>query len=167
MPQTPTTSLALFTRSDVETRRLGHRIGRCLQSAAIVRLKGELGSGKTCFVQGLARGLEVPRGYDITSPTYTLVHEYPGRIPLAHIDLYRIHDELDAETIGLHELFGREMVLAVEWADRLEAPFWPELPTLEIEMHIQTDDTRRIDLFGYGLKICDLIHKIGKSSNIS
>lgn len=167
MTQAPTTRLSLFTQTDDDTRRVGHRIGRCLQNATIIRLNGELGSGKTCLVQGLARGLEVPHGYDITSPTYTLVHEYPGRIPLVHVDLYRIHDALDAETIGLQDMFGREMVVAVEWADRLEAPFWPELPTLEIDMHIETDDTRRIDLIGYGLKICDLIKQIGKLSDNS
>jgi tRNA threonylcarbamoyladenosine biosynthesis protein TsaE len=161
------TSVTLFTNTDDQTRRLGHLTGSCLQSATILRLKGDLGSGKTCFVQGLARGLEVPHGYDITSPTYTLVHEFPGRIPLVHIDLYRIHDELDAETIGMQELLGREVVLAVEWADRLEAQFWPDIPTLEIHLQIQTDDTRRIDIFGYGLKICDLIKKIGKLADNS
>ena len=66
-----------ITRSPEETRCLGQHLGQCLQRGTILRLYGDLGSGKTCLVQGLARGLAVPAGYDITSPTYTLIHEYP------------------------------------------------------------------------------------------
>ncbi len=167
MHQKSNTSLKLVTKTDSETRQLGQHIGECLQNAAIIRLAGDLGSGKTCLVQGLARGLEVPNGYDITSPTYTLVHEYPGRIPLVHIDLYRIHGEMDAETIGLQDMLGQEVVLAVEWADRLGETFWPDLPTLNIDFQIQADDTRRLRLFGSGLKICDLIKEVGKLSDDS
>lgn len=156
--------LSLITNSAEETRHLGEQVGKRLMCATTIRLLGDLGSGKTCFVQGLAQGLAVPDGYDITSPTYTLIHEYPGRLPLVHIDLYRIHDEMDAEAIGLNELLGQEMVFAVEWADRLSDDFWRNTPILNIAFKNQIDDTRQLRLFGYGLQISDLIEEIGIKS---
>ncbi|MGD9366066.1 MAG: tRNA (adenosine(37)-N6)-threonylcarbamoyltransferase complex ATPase subunit type 1 TsaE [Desulfobacteraceae bacterium] len=161
MNDEPKSELIIVTSSADETRKLGHDIGKRLDIDTIILLVGELGSGKTCFVQGLAKGLEVPEGYEITSPTYTLVHEYPGRLPLVHIDLYRIHDEYDAEAIGLWEILGQESIVVVEWADRLRDEFWPEAPTLAIEFRIQNHETRLLKLFGYGLQISDLIKEIG------
>lgn len=159
-------TLSLITTCAEDTRQLGSEIGTRLMQATTIRLLGDLGSGKTCFVQGLAKGLAVPGGYDITSPTYTLIHEYPGRLPLAHIDLYRIHDEMDAEAIGLHELLGQEMVFAIEWADRLSDDFWPNTPMLNITFENRSDDSRRLRLFGYGLQIPDLIEEIGTTYEI-
>ena len=72
----------IITKSARQTQLLGRCIGEHLLGGTVIKLTGPLGSGKTCLVQGLAQGLEVPRGYDITSPTYALVHEYPGRLPL-------------------------------------------------------------------------------------
>lgn len=161
MKQIPDKALTLVTQTADETRKLGHDIGKRLDIDTIILLVGELGSGKTCFVQGLAKGLEVPEGYEITSPTYTLVHEYPGRLPLVHIDLYRIHDEFDAEAIGLWEILCQESIVVVEWADRLRDEFWPETPTLAIEFQIQNHETRQLKLIGYGLQISGLIKKIG------
>jgi tRNA threonylcarbamoyladenosine biosynthesis protein TsaE len=151
--------IEIVTRNACETLRVGRLIGEHLQTGACLRLTGDLGSGKTCFVQGLALGLDVPAGYEITSPTYTLVHEYPGRLTLVHADLYRIADELDAESIGLGEYFGAGTVLAVEWADRLADEFWPA-PSLEICFHAQDDETRRLQLNAYGLQIVDLIKEV-------
>jgi tRNA threonylcarbamoyladenosine biosynthesis protein TsaE len=157
-------TLSLTTNAADQTRQLGKEVGKRLVHAITIRLLGDLGSGKTCFVQGLAQGLAVPDGYNITSPTYTFIHEYPGRLPFVHIDLYRIHDEMDAEAIGLDELLGQEIVFAVEWADRLSDDFWRNIPILNIAIKIQKDDTRRLRLFGYGLEIIDLIEKIGINS---
>lgn len=146
----------LISRTPQQTHDLGRRLGQRLGKGLTIRLNGELGSGKTCFVQGLARGLEVPEGYDITSPTYTLIHEYPGRIPLYHVDLYRLSGSMDAESIGLWELFDGEGVVAVEWEERLDEVDWPEAG-LKIELRVETNDTRRIDLIGYGLEADILI----------
>jgi tRNA threonylcarbamoyladenosine biosynthesis protein TsaE len=151
--------IEIFTRNARETRHVGRLIGEHLQTGVCLRLTGDLGSGKTCFVQGLAQGLAVPAGYEVTSPTYTLVHEYPGRLALVHADLYRLADELDAESIGLGEYFGAGTVLAVEWADRLADEFWPT-PSLEICFHAQDDETRRLQLKAYGLQIIDLIKEV-------
>lgn len=151
----------LITTDARQTFELGAMIGTHLDSGTLIKLTGDLGSGKTCFVQGLAQGLDVPEEYDITSPTYTLVHEYPGRLPLLHIDLYRIHDEMDAEAIGLYEIMQQENVVAVEWADRLSKSFWPDMPTLDMIFQTLKDDRRQIKLFGYGLKISNLIRRVG------
>lgn len=154
----------ITTQTAEQTRKLGELIGACLQSGTVIQLIGDLGSGKTCFVQGLARGLAVPPEYDITSPTYTLVHEYPGRLPLAHVDLYRIADEMDAEAIGLLDLMDSRTVVAVEWADRLSDGFWPR-ETLHVHFQPQDDGTRCIHLFGYGLQTGNLIKEIFSSWN--
>jgi tRNA threonylcarbamoyladenosine biosynthesis protein TsaE len=158
-PETRNQAL-IITTSAAQTRRLGKEIGRRLNAGVVIRLIGDLGSGKTCLVQGLADGLDVPAGYEITSPTYTLVHEYPGRLPLAHVDLYRIHDEMDAEAIGLWELMDPDHVVAVEWAQRLADDFWPDERLLTIAFRSPDADTRQLALFGCGLQISDLIKEI-------
>jgi tRNA threonylcarbamoyladenosine biosynthesis protein TsaE len=113
----------LRSRSPAETRAAGEALGRVLRRAgaagAVVALVGPLGAGKTCFVQGLARGLGAA-GY-VRSPTFTLIHEHRGPVPLYHVDLYRlVPAELD--TLGLEEVLEGPGVVAVEWADRAEAP---------------------------------------------
>jgi tRNA threonylcarbamoyladenosine biosynthesis protein TsaE len=117
--------------------------GICLQ------LKGELGSGKTCFVQGLARGLGVPETYEITSPTYSLINEYAGRLPLYHVDLYRLEEQVDFESIGLDDVLAEDAVVAVEWAERLPRKYWPR-SGLIITFAFDPDDNRLIRLFGDG-----------------
>ena len=103
-----------------ETQKLGKIIGTAVTGGTVLTLTGDLGSGKTAFVQGLDRGLEVPDDYYITSPSYTLINEYPGRYPLFHVDLYRISDPMDMEDIGLYEILRNSGIVAIEWADRFE-----------------------------------------------
>ena len=95
-----------------ETKKLGKIIGSAVSAGTVLALTGDLGSGKTSFVQGLAEGLEVPDDYYITSPSYTLINEYPGRFFLYHVDLYRITDSIDIEDIGLYEIFDDDAVVA-------------------------------------------------------
>ncbi len=153
------TSYRITTNSAEQTRLLGRHFGALLPPGAILRLTGTLGSGKTCFVQGLARGLGVHKDYDITSPTYTLVHEYPGRTPLIHADLYRIADEMDAESVGLWDFMDSRNIVAVEWAERIDASHWPP-GTITIEFEIRGDETRDIKIFGYGLQLDNLIKEV-------
>jgi tRNA threonylcarbamoyladenosine biosynthesis protein TsaE len=105
-----------------ETRAAGDTLGRVLVrrggAGAVVALVGPLGTGKTCFVQGLARGLGVS-GY-VRSPTFILVHEYQGPVPLYHVDLYRVARS-DLEGLGLEEILDGEGVTAIEWADHAES----------------------------------------------
>jgi tRNA threonylcarbamoyladenosine biosynthesis protein TsaE len=106
------------SRSPADTFRLGRRLGALLRPGDVIALAGELGAGKTCLIRGLAAGAGVPRSAAVSSPTFTLVNEYPGRIPFYHVDLYRLGSEDEAEGLGLEECLGGAGVAAVEWADR-------------------------------------------------
>ena len=138
----PTFEYQMTTRSVNETQKLGEIIGTTITGGTVLALTGDLGSGKTAFVQGLARGLDVPDNYYITSPSYTLINEYPGRFPLFHVDLYRITDPVDIEDIGLYEILDDKGVVAIEWADRIEK----HLPKNCIQVTIEHIDpkTRKI-----------------------
>ena len=83
----------------------------------VVALRGEIGAGKTCLVKGIARGLNITE--TVTSPTYTIVSEYPGKIPLHHIDAYRLRGDEDFESTGAAELFGGEGISVIEWSERI------------------------------------------------
>ncbi|HIE64285.1 MAG: tRNA (adenosine(37)-N6)-threonylcarbamoyltransferase complex ATPase subunit type 1 TsaE [Nitrospira sp.] len=111
------TSLTLFSPGEEATFRLGKVFGKTAVGGEIIALIGPLGAGKTLFVRGLAEGLEV-RDSHVSSPTYTLLHQHEGRLPLTHVDLYRLNGAHQIETIGLDEYLGGKGVVAVEWADK-------------------------------------------------
>jgi tRNA threonylcarbamoyladenosine biosynthesis protein TsaE len=108
------------SKSLEETQALGAALGRGLGRGDVVLLFGELGAGKTAFVQGLARGLGVPPERRVASPTFTLVNEHTGRCPLYHIDLYRIEGVDELEEIGMREYLEGGGVTVIEWAERLD-----------------------------------------------
>jgi tRNA threonylcarbamoyladenosine biosynthesis protein TsaE len=103
----------------METVALGKRLGSLLMPGDFIALLGELGTGKTCFAQGVAAGLNVDSGLPVTSPTYSLLHIHGGRLPLFHFDLYRLKGAGDVEELGFEEYFYGDGVSVVEWADRL------------------------------------------------
>ena len=107
------------TTSAAETEAIGEVLGKRLRTGDMVLLTGELGAGKTTFVRGVARGVGSPAS--VASPTFQLVRVYPGRLQLAHIDLYRIENSSELGDLGLDELL-MEGAVVVEWGDRLEAP---------------------------------------------
>lgn len=150
------TKYKLVTRNAEQTRSLGRLIGQSLQNGIVIRLLGDLGSGKTCFVQGLAIGLKVPEGFAVTSPTYTLINEFPGRMPLFHVDLYRIHSSDDAEAIGFYDIMTPKNVVAVEWAERLSESEYPK-EHLSLSFQTRSNDSRHIEIIGSGLKTSNLI----------
>jgi tRNA threonylcarbamoyladenosine biosynthesis protein TsaE len=135
-----TAETTVVTRSAEETEAAGEQLGRTLGPGDVVALTGELGAGKTCFIQGLARGLGVATRP--TSPTFVLINEYRGRLPVHHVDAYRTRSLAELEDLGLSELFDGEGVTVVEWADRLE----PLLPPRTIRVHLDGvgDEPRRI-----------------------
>jgi len=146
------------THSAAETRELGQNIGRLISQPITLALIGDLGSGKTAFVQGLAQGLDVPADYYITSPTFTLINEYPGRLALIHVDLYRLETVRDLEDIGLDELLYDQAVLAIEWADKLTDNLTDSCLSLQFE--IIDDEYRKINLIAYGQNAINLVNAL-------
>lgn len=110
---------SIVTKSDSETIELGARLGRLLQPGDFITLLGELGAGKTQFAKGIAAGLEVDRDTPVTSPTYTILNIYQGRLPLYHFDLYRLQGAEDVADLGFEEYFYGGGACVVEWAERL------------------------------------------------
>lgn len=110
--------VVLTTHSTEETEEVGRLMGRAVTGALVLTLEGDLGSGKTCFARGLARGLGVDAAYPVTSPTYTIVNEYPGRLPLFHLDLYRLGGAEELEEIGYRDMILQGGVIVVEWPER-------------------------------------------------
>jgi tRNA threonylcarbamoyladenosine biosynthesis protein TsaE len=133
-----------ISRSADETRALGERLGARLGTGDVVACIGALGAGKTCFLQGLARGLGVAS--DVTSPTFVLVNEYHGRLPVYHVDAYRTASLTELVDLGLEEMLHGEGVTIVEWADKL----LPLLPARAITVTISGlgDEPREIELSG-------------------
>lgn len=132
----------MISHSVEETQKLAVDIASRLKRSDVVALVGDLGAGKTAFVQGLAKGLGVPEDAYVRSPTFTLIAEYPGRLPLYHLDLYRLRDPRELDGLGLEEYFDGNGVTVVEWADR----FPNILPTQAQTIHFTIIDehTREI-----------------------
>ena len=130
----------IVSASPEETEAAGERLGRVLEPGAVVALTGELGAGKTCFIRGLVRGLGVET--TATSPTFVLVNEYRGRLPVYHVDLYRVESLTEAWELGLPELMSGNEITVIEWAERLG----PLLPTGAIRVTVEGlgDEPRRI-----------------------
>lgn len=111
------------TANDTETEALGARLGASLAGGDVVLLHGDLGTGKTVFVRGMARGLGLD-AEEVASPTFVLMTTYKGRLSLHHSDLYRLRGGGDEQELGLEELPGPDGVLAIEWAERLAFEPW-------------------------------------------
>ena len=127
--------MEFYTASAQETEQLGQRLGQRLKPGAVIAYSGDLGAGKTAFTRGLARGLGIED--PITSPTYTIVNEYPGKIPLFHFDMYRLGSSEDLFDIGWEDYLTRGGVIAVEWSERVEDAL-DEVEKL-IRIHIRRD----------------------------
>lgn len=127
--------LDVVTNTSAETEAAGERLGSRLRKGDLLLLEGDLGAGKTTFVRGVARGMGSPA--HVASPTFQLVRVYPGRIQLAHVDLYRLEASTELAELGLEELLDQGVVV-VEWGNRLEAP---EAAMLSIE-HLGGDRRR-------------------------
>jgi tRNA threonylcarbamoyladenosine biosynthesis protein TsaE len=116
--------------SPEQTMALGERIGRTVVAGTVIALRGGLAAGKTTFTKGLARGLAVDE--DVTSPTYTLISEYSGRLPLYHMDAYRLSGTEDFLAIGAEEYLYGDGVCVVEWSERVSDCLPPETVVIEI-----------------------------------
>ena len=137
------TSQIVETHSVEETIALGERLATQLQRGDVLALSGELGAGKTALVKGIARGLGIAQ--DVTSPTFTLIHEYRGgRLPLFHLDLYRLDSAGQALTIGIEDYLDPDGVTVIEWAEKIETL----LPERAIQIRIEClgETGRRIQI---------------------
>ena len=134
------------THGEEETIDLGRRIAATLPKRAVVLLIGNLGAGKTTLAKGIISGLGAAEPEDVTSPTFTLIHEY-GEGRAYHIDLYRLDRAEQVATLGLDEIFDREAVVLIEWGER----FPQLLPDDRIEIRIEpvSEEARRIEITGH------------------
>lgn len=146
----------LLSNNPSQTRQYGFQFGSVVQSGDVILLYGNLGAGKTHFTQGIAEGLGITGA--VRSPTFTLVNEYQdGRLPLYHIDLYRLEGDLDIATIGLDEYFDEEGIVVIEWPEKGEA--WLPADALHIYITYLSDETRSFELKPNGVNSTSLLNR--------
>jgi len=145
------------TKSPSETIRIGKNIGSVLLPGDVVALVGELGTGKTQFIKGLAAGVGVGKPTYISSPSFTLINEYAGKVPFYHIDLFRLKSEKEAEELGLEEYFQGGGITAIEWADKIPSLLPQEI--LWIHIRYTGEHTRSFEIIGKGKRYEELINK--------
>ena len=134
-----------ISHSPAETEALGEKFGRAARRGTVIAMSGDLGAGKTQFVRGLARGLEIPGR--VHSPTFTIVNEYGGgRLKLFHLDLYRLETAREILSAGIEEYLSPDGVTVIEWAERLEAG---EI-FVRVKIEIVSDSERRIIYDDFG-----------------
>jgi tRNA threonylcarbamoyladenosine biosynthesis protein TsaE len=153
--------LDFISHSDAQTRRFGARLAALLHGGEVICLEGELGTGKTCFVQGMGKGLGVAE--PIVSPTFTLIREYPcaeGRPCLVHVDLYRLGED-DLAGLGLEEYWAKGGAMVIEWADRMGART-PE-KRLEVRLRFVDDTKRGLTFAAYGEEYQTLLQAFRRS----
>jgi len=148
--------LVVTSSSARETKSWGRRLASLLEGGELIGFTGELGAGKTCFIKGLARGLSL-REEDILSPTFTMIQEHHGRLPLYHIDLYRL-EELGLDDLGLREYLFSPAVSAVEWFERLREA--PDLDVLSIRIEYAGASARRLEFRATGHRHGSIIAKL-------
>lgn len=148
------------TQSSHESVQLGKRIGGLLGPGDVVALVGELGTGKTHLIKGLAAGAGVRRSFYISSPSFTLIHEYPGKVPVTHVDLFRLRAEREAEDLGLDEYFQGRGITAIEWADKIPSLLPEEV--LWIHLHHTGERTRSIEITGKGCRYEEIVDNLAK-----
>jgi tRNA threonylcarbamoyladenosine biosynthesis protein TsaE len=146
------------TASPEETFAFGEQLGRRLRAGDVVTLSGELGAGKTALAQGIAAGLEVAE--PVSSPTFALVHEYAGRVPVWHLDVYRLSGPADLPDLGWSELLSGGGVVLIEWPERLAEALPAE--RLEVRLEYLDPDRRAIELRGHGERMEGLLRKLAE-----
>jgi tRNA threonylcarbamoyladenosine biosynthesis protein TsaE len=147
--------LVLESHSEDETERLGEQLGELLEAGDVIALEGALGAGKTCLVHGLARGVGVPPERRIASPTFTILNEHRGRVPLYHADLYRLARPEELYEIGFGEYLEGRGAMVVEWFDRI-----PEAKPhghLEVRIEITGETDRSLMASAHGTRAAAIL----------
>lgn len=153
-------TLDFISHSESQTQRLGARLAPLLEPGDVLAVTGTLGVGKTRWVQGVCQGLAVTD--PVVSPSFTLVNEYQGRLPVYHIDLYRLDQASEVLTFGLDDYLYGPGVSLIEWADRA-IDFLPS-DYLQVELHYLEETKRRMVLRPHGLRFLDLVIKFKRSA---
>ena len=138
--------MVIITKSEAETISEGEKLGRSLAPGSVVALFGGLGAGKTAFARGLAAGLGISA--NISSPTFTIVNEYPGIIPFFHFDMFRLNSESELFDIGWDDYLERSGVCAVEWSEKVPGAF--PRGTICVRLDILGGETRRLEITAEG-----------------
>jgi tRNA threonylcarbamoyladenosine biosynthesis protein TsaE len=149
------TIFVVESNSTRDTKMWGRRLGSLLQGGELLAFSGDLGAGKTCFIKGIARGLSL-REENILSPTFTMIQEHHGRLPLYHIDLYRL-DNVAIDDLGLREYLFSESIAAVEWFERLEGG--GNVERLSVRISYIGANSRRIEFISIGERYSSLISR--------
>lgn len=144
----PVTRINAILPSLAATARLGQRLGELLQPGDLILLTGSLGAGKTTLTQAIGQGCGIPANCYITSPTYSLLHEYQGRLPLYHLDLYRLSSAAEIEELGFLDYLYGQGATVIEWPDRLGRL----RPTayLEVDLRIAGETSRTVNISAVG-----------------
>ena len=148
-------NIELLSSSPEATFEYGRTLGGLLQAGDVIALSGDLGAGKTCFVQGVAMGAGVSDRSQITSPTFTLIQEYQGQLPIYHFDVYRLNRAEDLYELGFEEYFYGEGITLIEWAERI--PLFLPSEYLAISLQIAPDLTRHLRLTAFGGHYGDML----------
>jgi tRNA threonylcarbamoyladenosine biosynthesis protein TsaE len=148
------------TKGPDQTLSLGRIFGGMLSAGSMVALTGNLGSGKTVLAKGIARGLGVEDEREITSPSFVLVNEYQGRLPVHHVDLYRLQDAGQVEDLGWEEFISGPGVTLVEWAEKV--PRLLPAERIEVHLHWLNPEERSLVFIGKGRAAKALVNLLGK-----
>ena len=147
----------LVTKSVQETMRFGERLAKQLKAGDVVALFGDLGSGKTTLVKGIAKGLKVKTA-QVNSPTFVLMNVYEGKLPIYHFDLYRLEDTKEIDRLGCDEFFYDKGIAIIEWAERLKELLPKEY--LGIELTHKNEKERALTLTAHGERYLNLLRSI-------
>jgi tRNA threonylcarbamoyladenosine biosynthesis protein TsaE len=147
-------------RSVQETIQFGKQLGQQLTGGEVLALTGDLGTGKTVLTRGIALGLGIPMD-QVSSPTFTLIQEYPGSIPLIHVDLYRLERPSEISALGLEEYFTPSTIVIIEWAERFPQILPSDHIAIRLE-HGETEDIRLLSVSGTGSRSIRLVANIQK-----
>ena len=154
-------ALDFISHSVTQTQRIGARLGELALPGDVFLLEGELGSGKTCLTQGIARGLGI-NGF-VSSPTFTLIHEHRGPVPLYHVDLYRIEGDADVESTGVEEYLQADGVTVIEWAEKMRSMLPPD--RLDITLRMTGETTREITFEGDSPRMRSVLNDLEAQSS--
>ncbi len=149
-------TFVIDSRSPHETKSWGRRLASVLEGGELLGLIGDLGAGKTCFIKGLASGLNL-REEDILSPTFTMIQEHRGRLQFFHIDLYRL-EEAGLDDLGLREYLFSDGIAAVEWFERLRGS--SDLDSLSVRISYSGANARRIEFSAGDIRHASIITKL-------